>query len=153
MFSNFLSFMRPACIKAYWWCHIPNFGDRITPLLLDHFSEIKTEWAPISKAQVICTGSILEHVPPYWDGYILGCGRLQETSRLHLYTNTAKILLLRGPLSAKGISKTCPLGDPGLLANELVGPQEKFWDLGILPHWSDKELAPKFLNMIKPPST
>jgi pyruvyltransferase len=40
------------------------------------------------------------------------------------------------------------LGDPGILANELVGPQEKLWDLGIVPHWQDDKLAERFHRCI-----
>src|SRR5208282_4363338 len=66
---------------------------------------------------------------------------------------TAKILALRGPLSARGVAGSFALGDPGLLANELVGPQEKKWDLGIVPHWQDTELAERFSRLIRPPYT
>jgi pyruvyltransferase len=143
--------------KAYWWKEVPNFGDALAPLLLRHFAELETSWSPISRAQIVSIGSVLEHVPPLWDGYILGSGRLIENSRLHLVQTTtgvsAKILALRGPLSAKGIPGSFALGDPGILANELVGPQEKKWDLGIIPHWQDRELVPRFTRLIKHPST
>ena len=152
MTFNLVSLIRYKSIPTYWWKGISNFGDIITPLLLNHFINITATWAPISKANLISTGSILEHIPPYWDGYILGTGKLIETSRLHLYTKTAKIISLRGPLSAKGISGNYLLGDPGILANELVGPQEKIYDLGIVPHWRDNNLAPRFLAMFKSPT-
>ena len=140
-------------VKAYWWKVVDNFGDRLAPLLLKHFSNINAEWDSVSHAAIASIGSILEHIPPLWDGYILGSGKLFEFSRLHLHTNTAKILALRGPLSAQGVKGTFALGDPGILANELVGPQEKLWDLGIVPHWQDTELADRFTALIKPPST
>jgi pyruvyltransferase len=145
-------FLRPS-VKAYWWTEVSNFGDKLTPLLLNHFSDVKVKWDTISRADVISVGSILEHVPPLWDGFILGSGKLMEFSRLHLHTKTAKILSVRGPLSARGIPGSFGLGDPGLLAHELVGPQEKQWDLGIVPHWQDTELAAKFTTLIKPPHT
>ncbi len=53
------------------------------------------------------------------------------------------ILALRGPLTAR----QCPpgdyaIGDPGLLASELVGPwPERTIDLGVVPHWADTGLA------------
>ena len=128
-------------VKAYWWCEVPNFGDALAPLLLEHFADIRVEWDTISHARVASIGSILEHIPPLWDGYVLGSGKLMEFSRLHLHTKTATILALRGPLSARGVPGNFALGDPGLLANELVGPQEKLWDLGIVPHWQDDKLA------------
>lgn len=140
-------------VKAYWWREVPNFGDALAPLLLEHFTDSKIVWDTISHSSVISVGSILEHVPPLWDGYILGSGKLFEFSRLHLHTQTAKILSIRGPLSARGIRGNFTLGDPGLLANELVGPQEKLWDLGIVPHWQDDQLAQKFSRLIQPPYT
>ena len=140
-------------VKAYWWCEVPNFGDALAPLLLEHFADIRVEWDTISHARVASIGSILEHIPPLWDGYVLGSGKLMEFSRLHLHTKTATILALRGPLSARGVPGNFALGDPGLLANELVGPQEKLWDLGIVPHWQDDKLAERFLRLIPSPHT
>lgn len=143
-------------IKAYWWRERPNFGDALAPLLLEHFG-IEVEWDTVSHSRIASVGSILEHIPPLWDGYILGSGKLHETSRLHLYTNTMKILAVRGPYSAldipASVRKNVALGDPGLLAHELVGPQEKQWDLGIVPHWQDDELATKFTALIPAPHT
>src|SRR5258708_4892822 len=102
--------LRP--VASYYWPDIPNFGDRLSPFLLKHFSNIDPVWSPPGKAEVISIGSLLEHIPPYYDGYILGTGKLYPDSKLQLYTNTAKILALRGPLSASGISGDYALGDP-----------------------------------------
>lgn len=140
--------------KAYWWREVPNFGDALAPLLLQRFADIEAvQWDTVSHASVVSIGSVLEHIPPLWDGYILGAGKLMELSRLHLHTRTAKILAVRGPLSARGIPGSFALGDPGLLANELVGPQEKKWDLGIVPHWQDDRLAERFTKLIQAPYT
>jgi hypothetical protein len=148
---------RNRVFKAYWWNQVPNFGDTISPLLLERFAEIKVKWDTISHSSIASVGSILEHIPPLWDGYILGSGRLIEDSRLQLQQLksgvTAKILAVRGPLSARGIPGSYALGDPGILADELVGPQEKQWDLGIVPHWQDKELAGRFIPLIPKPYT
>ena len=139
-------------IQAYWWKEVPNFGDALAPLLLERFANIEVEWNTISRSSIVSVGSILEHIPPLWDGYILGSGRLIESSRLHLVQTrtgvSAKILAIRGPLSARGIPGNFALGDPGILANELVGDQDKLWDLGIIPHWQDKELVERFKKLI-----
>src|SRR5580658_55748 len=135
-----------SAVKSYWWVGVPNFGDALAPLLLTRFAGLKVEWASISHASVASIGSILEHIPPLWDGYILGSGKLVENSRLQLMSMgklQPKILGLRGPLTARGIPGDYALGDPGILADELVGQQEKQWDLGILPHFSDEELIPR----------
>jgi pyruvyltransferase len=139
-------------IKAYWWREVPNFGDALAPLLLEHFAEVRVEWDTISRSNVASVGSILEHVPPLWDGYILGSGRLIEDSRTNLVQMTsgvtARILALRGPLSARGIPGDYALGDPGILADELIEPQTKQWDCGLLPHWQDDELVPRFKKIM-----
>src|ERR1700690_1378420 len=105
-------------VKAYWWREfgIKNFGDTLSPILLEHFSDVKAEWGTISHSSIASIGSLLEHIPPMWDGYILGSGKLFEFSRLQLHTKTAKILAIRGPLSARGIPGSFAIGDPGLLA-------------------------------------
>lgn len=143
---NFREFFGAPAVKAYWWGEVPNFGDRLAPLLLERFADIEVKWDTISHSSIATIGSILEHIPPLWDGYVLGSGRLFEHSRLHL--KMAIILSIRGPLSARGIAGDFALGDPGLLANELVGPQEKQWNLGIVPHWQDDELAERFKKLV-----
>jgi hypothetical protein len=57
---------RSAPVKAYWWCERPNFGDALAPLLLERFAGIKAEWARPEQAQVVCVGSVLERLPPFW---------------------------------------------------------------------------------------
>lgn len=132
--------------RAYWWNKqaqgIQNFGDAINPFLYKRFAGVDTKWAPVAKADVVGTGSLLEHIPPLWDGTILGTGKLFGDSRLSLYTYTAKILALRGPLSAAGVRGDYAIGDPGLLADELVDDdvESREYDLGVVPHWSDPGL-------------
>jgi pyruvyltransferase len=137
-------------MRAYWWDTEPNFGDRLAPLLLERFAGIKATRAPICGASIVSVGSLMEHIPPEWPGYILGTGCLYAESRLHLHTNTATILAVRGPHTAR----KCPqgnyaIGDPGLLAPELIVPPyepDKLYDLGIVPHWTDHHLThdPRF---------
>lgn len=147
----FKVFKKPA-IKAYWWTRVANFGDALAPLLLSRFADLNAVvLAPVAEASIASIGSILEHIPAGWKGHIVGSGRLHEDSNLKI--DSAKILALRGPLSARGIPGQFALGDPGLLANELIGQQTKCWDLGILPHWQDEELADKFTALIPPEFT
>lgn len=128
-------------VKTYWWADEKNFGDRMAALLLDRFAAIQADWRPVSKADLVVTGSVLEHIPPRWDGVILGAGKLHADSRLQLHNNTARILAIRGPLSAQGIKGDYVLGDPGLLADELVRVETKKYRLGVVPHISDGKLA------------
>lgn len=124
---------------AYWWMGVPNFGDLLTPLLLKHFANLDVEWAPFPDASLVGVGSVIEHIPNGWDGRIVGSGKLHEESPIPV--GRTQILALRGPLTAKGVRGDFALGDPGLLANELIRVETKRYKLGIVPHWSDQKLA------------
>jgi pyruvyltransferase len=124
-------------VRAFWWKGKPNFGDRLTPLLLERFARIEVQWALPKDADIIMVGSILEAVPHMWNGIICGTGKMYEHTQVHL--PRANILALRGPLSAHGVPGNYAIGDAALLANELVAV-EKRYNLGIVPHWSDKGL-------------
>jgi pyruvyltransferase len=152
-------FPSPPPVKAYWWKGKLNFGDALAPLLLERFAyldgkrgSLRVEWSPVADAEVVSVGSVIEHIPAGWGGYIVGSGMLREGSvpKFSLTSVGVEILALRGPLTVKalGIRRDVLLGDPGLLANELIEPQDKKWDLGIVPHWQDEELAERFLALI-----
>lgn len=126
-------------VAAYYWNDIPNFGDQLTPHLLQYYAGIASTWSPISHADVIATGSILEHVPPGWAGHIIGSGRIGDGRPVNV--RDARIHAVRGPLSAQGIHGDFALGDPGLLADEMVDVGTRDIELGLVPHWSDTSLA------------
>lgn len=126
-------------LKAYYWQDVPNWGDLLTPLLLAYFSHLAVEWAPVENADIVGVGSVLEHIPPGWDGKVVGSGRLVSGSPLHL--GAAQVLAVRGPFSAAGIRGSFALGDPGLLADEMISVETRDVRLGVIPHWSDTELA------------
>lgn len=133
-------------VTAFWWNLVTNWGDRLSPLLLQRFAHVDAVWAPANEAEVVCVGSILGNlVKPTFTGIILGSGKLFEEG---IVPPLAHILALRGPLTARGIDGTFALGDPGLLADELVTVNEKIHNLGIVPHWSDHRLEkdPRFLK-------
>lgn len=131
---------------AYHWNARRNFGDELTPLLLQRFAGLDPEWGPPETARCVVVGSIVEHLPLNYAGFVAGVGKLYEDTVVNL--PKATILGLRGPLTAKGVPGDFVLGDPGLLANELVGPVEQVYNLGVVGHWSDRALAqrPEFLR-------
>jgi len=81
-------------VKGYWWRGVSNFGDALAPFLLERFANAKVEWAPAREAEVASVGSILEHLPSDYTGYVLGSGKLREGSVINL--PEATILALRG---------------------------------------------------------
>lgn len=129
-------------MKTYWWNEHPNFGDRLAPYILSRFAGIQSQWAPLDEADNVVTGSVLHHIGPNWSGTVLGAGLLRADLPIKL--RDARVLALRGPMTLKympHLVKLGAMGDPGLLADELVEVETRTWDVGILPHWSDTELA------------
>jgi pyruvyltransferase len=139
-------------IKTYYWKGKKNFGDLLTPLLLQRFAQLPSQWVKVEDAQIVCVGSLIEHLPEEWGGIVAGCGKLHPTHPSTL--NNATILALRGPLTSalvyrKHVRKgSIVLADPALLADELIPPQAKRYELGLVPHWTDKtlELSPTLLK-------
>ena len=110
-------------VRAYYWKVKPNFGDALTTLLLKKFTRLNTEWAAPEDAQLVMVGSVLDQLPKGWSGVVAGAGKLHEKTQLDL--SKAKILAVRGPLTARGLKGDFVLADPGLLADELVPEQDK----------------------------
>ncbi len=125
-------------MKIFYWKERKNFGDILTKLLVKKFTGLSSTWAKPEHAELVMVGSLLHHLPKNFSGVIAGAGKLFEHKKADF--PNATILGVRGPLTAIDIKKRVVLGDPGLLADELVGYQDKLWDLGIVPHWSDNTL-------------
>lgn len=125
-------------VKVYYWQNRANFGDLLTPLLLKRFTRLSSQLTEPTDAQLVMVGSIVERLPQDWNGVIAGIGKLHEKTKVNL--PNAKILGLRGPLTAKGLKGNFVLADPGLLADELVPQEDKIYNLGIVPHWTDDKL-------------
>lgn len=131
-------------MKVYYWNKKKNFGDLLTSLLIKKFTHLDSEWREAEDSELVMVGSILEHIPKDYKGIIAGCGKLHEKTKIDF--PNAKILAVRGPLTAQGLKGNIVLGDPGLLADELVKDQDKQYDLGIVAHWTDNKLEndPRF---------
>lgn len=125
-------------INTYWWNKVPNFGDRITPLLLRHYGLFPVYSSEVD-SEIIMVGSILQRFPETYNGMILGAGLLKD---IRLKFSDATILSLRGELTKRnlGIKKEIILGDPGLLAGKIIQKRtQKEYKLGIVPHFLDKD--------------
>ena len=132
---------------AFWWQgsdslgHVANLGDQLNPLLLNHYG-IDVTWAPVADADIIACGSVIDHLPRSgWTGIIAGAGQLQRSTTTDL--SDATVLGVRGPLTRNRIrtSNVPIVGDPGLLAPMLVPTPHKTHEVGIIAHWSDKDLV------------
>lgn len=125
-------------MNVYYWSGKKNFGDLLTDLLIRRFTGLPTTLVTPDKAELVMVGSILEQLPKDFSGVIAGTGKLHEKTIVDF--PNANILALRGPLTAANLDKDIIFGDFGLLANELIPLEDKKYNLGIVPHWTDKTL-------------
>jgi hypothetical protein len=134
-------------MKAFWWKGQVNFGDTLTPALLERVAGIRATWTEARNAEIIVVGSILTMIPPLFRGTVLGAGKADNVRNVNL--SQARVLALRGQLTADGVQATpgYALGDPGLLADMLLDERpEPIHDLGVVPHWQDRTLLKRYPN-------
>ncbi len=81
-------------------------------------------------------GSILQDISPDYDGCIIGTGG----GNMKYSFPIAEVLALRGAKSLENMDgvSSCVLGDAGLIMPYVFPtPEEKIYDLGIIPHFED----------------
>lgn len=115
-----------------------NFGDNMLPYIFKAFN-IDHSWdSDLKSATCVGIGSVMELVPPDFDGVILGSGAIRSNSSQIPPKNIAAV---RGPLTRDmlGQPSGLPLGDFGLLARYIALPPRRLrrYKLGILPHYVD----------------
>lgn len=116
-----------------------NAGDLVSAPMMDAlgFGPIDVVAEP-ENAQIFAAGSILHQVPAEWPGIIWGSGLIRDDDRLA--SCAARIVAVRGPLTAKRCRVDVPMGDPGLLVSRAWPLEsEKRYRLGIIPHYVDRE--------------
>lgn len=130
--------------KAYWW-RAANFGDTLTPIILEHFLGEPIEFcAKPEPGRIVGVGSIAHHSGP--GDVIFGAG----SNRPHkmIDASALKILALRGPLTRQQMTGNDSIpeiyGDPAILLPIIYSPEiKKKYKRGILPHYVDKPTCPK----------
>ena len=163
-------------IKLYWHrgsgksdTSKQNFGDYLSPLIVEAISRKKVAYAPPPKADMIAIGTILakeykakrflcHHRLHIWGS---GCGKDEERfSQRHYYHAVRGIESLR---RINGSPNDIQLGDPGLLAELLLSkPKVKIYRIGFVPHYADQNLpvvrefintfpGVHFINVFSPP--
>lgn len=141
-------------MKLYW-CRTcgdgRNLGDVLGPTLLRHYG-YRVSWAAPAQARVVSIGSVLSKPPPGWRGTVWGTGFIQEHMTRDL--RRANVLAVRGELTrdACNLPRSTVLGDPGILAGDLLGPDATVAPDGpvvVVPHYVDRDLAARHPGAVR----
>ncbi len=129
-------------LKVKWWIEPQNFGDVLTPFLLDHFG-IKYDYVDgVENADALCIGSIARLALP--NQKVFGSGVIRREEKAE---PLADWKFVRGPLTRKNVLKhggSCPeiYGDPALLLPDLCPAKiEPRNTVAIVPHYEHKDYA------------
>lgn len=126
-----------------WWPRTPrpgNFGDIVTPYLVDRLGSYKARFVPmpLEGPALIATGSILGRANLH--ATVWGSGAMRESDRI---CPDAHYVAVRGPLSAELVEAACGRrvtvqGDPALLLPILYSPPASpKYEYGFFPHYVD----------------
>lgn len=131
-------------IKAFWW-EGKNFGDMISPVIMEHFLGKKVEWVNRENTnKLLGLGSIIHCVR---SGDVIWGTGLNRDVEIALPPGV-KVLALRGQIThqhlvGKNVPKNVVYGDIGILLPLIYNPKiEKKYKVGYLPHYVDRGLIP-----------
>lgn len=128
--------------RLHWWTNKPNFGDLVSPWLVEKITGKKPEFAERNNTSFISIGSILSHVGPKSVVWGTGSFGTETTKQIEA---SADYLAVRGPLTRNKLeinNVKCPrvYGDPALLVADYYKPKvEKTHELGIVLRWSESK--------------
>lgn len=131
-------------IRAYFWPG-NNFGDKLSPIILEHFMGKKIVPAGRNETgKILAVGSIMTALRE--NDVVWGAGT-QRRTRMEA-PRGAKFLAFRGPWTRSRILSRDKLtevyGDPAILLPLIYYPVvDKTCKVGIIPHYVDKQ----FVNM------
>lgn len=136
-------------LRYYFWGEVPNFGDRLMPLVIKHyFPEIKLKAVSLDNAELIGIGSLLTFFNGWKFKHLLyngknnpriiwGSGMLTPIENINI--PNSKIVSVRGKMSQElmNLQEKTILGDPGLLMSEVIPKQAQIEKILIIPHYKD----------------
>ena len=128
-----------AKMKRFYWFDKPNYGDILTPFILDALGVKFRREQKRERANAICIGSIAKLARPGMAVY--GSGFMRKTDRAE---RRADWRWVRGPYSRDIVMKYgghVPeiYGDPAMMLPLVWSEAGKVHDVGIVPHYVDYE--------------
>lgn len=117
--------------------HPSNFGDELTPLLVEAVVRRRVEWSRIDSADLVAVGSLIDAYirHPATSAQIWGSGLRSGGSGLHERIPQERVLALRGEMTARALGVAAPLGDPGVLTAAWKSSARRGGRL-LIPHFS-----------------
>lgn len=131
-------------LRLHWWKAVPNFGDALSQLVVEHVSGRQVVHSGPRKCDMLAIGSLIQvmrrnyekpandgHVPVIW-----GAGLLHPCPVD--FKPNVDLPLVRGPITASLLKlSTTQFGDPGLLVANLLGKLPEQQDrIALVPHHS-----------------
>lgn len=143
-------------MNLYWWNDRPNFGDAISPVVVEWATGEKVvHAAKTDEGKVLGIGSILQFAGP--GDCVWGSGVHPFAHHRYLQRSadpsSIKFLAVRGPITRDAVFTRFgqvprALGDPALLMPLIYKPcvRPGARKVGMIPHFSDRHLVPAALK-------
>ena len=139
-------------MKAFWFNNENNFGDNLTPWLIEKISGQSPEFSSGESSGFVhmACGSILNI--PVEGSVVWGSGFARCTDPV---VQHGKVLAVRGPKSrekllAHGVDCPNVCGDPAILLPRFFNPKpDKKFRLAVIPHYVDYEAVCKAYDHLK----
>lgn len=128
-------------IKLHWAKSKPNFGDWLSPKIVECVSGRPVRYAAMDECDLVAIGSLLQRVKNrFWTRkiHVWGTGFIEDGGAAR---NRHYIHAVRGPGTLARLGeKIVPFGDPGLLADRLLDGSSiaKKHRVSVIPHYKDK---------------
>lgn len=125
------------------WCLSDNFGDKLTPYIVEKISGKKCVWSPPESdlLKYVVTGSILNWEIKNAIAWGPGLASKNDVPRIET------IKMVRGEISKyisimEGATQDIAVGDPALLLPKYYKPKvERKYKLGVFPHYIDTDIV------------
>ena len=146
-------------MKRRIWLHYAkngNMGDMLNIHICEKLFNMKVRDSSTNLCECVFIGSIMDDFLGKKNSFlkyvypvkIWGTGFIREAEndlffrRMEIFAVRGRKTLERLKESNKVIIHSDVLGDPGLLSSELISSTQKKYDLGIVPHYIDKDNLP-----------
>lgn len=129
-------------VPVSWWDNTENFGDLLSPWLIEQMTSMPTQFADKSEPHYLAIGSVLGRATD--KSVVWGSGSFGTETSKRLAPNAA-YLAVRGPLTRQKLKNakiSCPpvYGDPALLAPLYYFPDVQIThEIGVVVRWSESE--------------